>query len=165
MFAIHKHLEGFKATPLALRCQFSFGFFLVFVSVLHQIMVTLSWLAGTPFRGQSPQVRTARACMHESENTWDHMQTQACTLRHLTCTKPHTQEGKPDAYTNTHTSTHIQSPLASCLPTVHLINPCEPDKAGEGTQQPLNTEAGCIRQLRVPVNCIYTLRSRTLSQK
>lgn len=40
---------------------------------------------------------------------------------------------------------------------------CEPDKAGEGTQQPLNTEAGCIRQLRVPVNCIYTLKSSALN--
>lgn len=34
----------------------------------------------------------------------------------------HARRGKPAAHT--HTSTHFQSPPASCLPTLHLINPC-----------------------------------------
>lgn len=121
---------GFKASRSALRCHFSafspsFVFSLMFVPVLLQIMVTLSWLAGTPFRGQSPWVRTTCACMH----IWarEHMGSYANTDISHTPTlhiHTHTRQGKPDAYTNTHTSTHFQSPPTSCLPTLHLINPC-----------------------------------------
>ncbi|TNN00757.1 hypothetical protein fugu_012003 [Takifugu bimaculatus] len=98
---------------------------------------------------------------HLSKGT--HMQTQTCTLRHLTCTKLHTQEGKPYVYTHKHSHPKSSSVMPS-QPT--LDKPlCEPAKAGEGTQQPLNAEAGCIRQLRVPINCIYTLQSSALNPK
>lgn len=44
------------------------------------------------------------------------------------------------------------------MPSHHTLDKplCEPDKAGEGTQQPLNTGAGCIRKLSVPEDCIHS---------
>lgn len=95
----------------------------------------------------------------------NHVQTQACALgrrlilRSIPFSGIGAQRGKPAVQTHRHThkSTHFQSPPASCLPTLHLIKPlCEPDKAGEGTQQPLNTGAGCIRRLSIPVDCSHT---------
>lgn len=130
-------------------------------------MVTLSWLAGTPFRGQSPRVRTTHACMH----IWarEHMGLYANTETHTETSHTHADP----AHTRTHgranlmhAQIHTQALASSSVMPSHptLDRPsCEPDKAGEGTQQPLDAGAGCIRQLRVPVNCIYPLKRSALN--
>lgn len=123
--------KGSKQSPLLSGANFLlssphlFSFSCLSQFCIRSWLLSADWLAHLSEDKVHKWGQRAHACASESGNTWDHMQTQACTLRHLTCTKPHTQEGEPDAYTNTHThtSTHIQSPLASCLPTVHLINP------------------------------------------
>ncbi len=152
IFAVYKHLEhGSKrhtphsgatflhsSLPLILSCSPLFSLS-VFVPVLTPrpasdlIFLSLSWLAGTPFRGQSPWVREQKktqACARigAQVNTCNHTQTQACALgcRLILHTNQYTDEytHREANLLHTHTSTHFQSPPASCLPTLHLINPC-----------------------------------------
>lgn len=189
IFAMHKHLEqGSKQqTPHsgATFCPFSHSliFSLIFVPVLTQlpasdlVFLSLSWLAGTPFRGQSPWVRKKKkntrvhAHIGSQVNTCNHMQTQACSLgcRRILNTNRYTDEytRTETGLLRTHTYTHTQNSLpkfSGVMPSQPTLDKplCEPDKAGEGTQQPLNTGAGCIRQLSVPLDCIHTLNCRVL---
>lgn len=172
LFAMHKHLEhgskryfrqagaiffpfllftGLWPPPLSPSSPpsvFPLFFGRVFFSRRHllQIVLSLSWLAGTPLGGgQSPPEWEENTHMHAHLRRWTHVikRKHGHAQRHITHTHTHaTQEGADEG-------THFQSPPASGLPTLHLINPLwEPDKAGEGTQQPLNTWAGCIRRVR-----------------
>lgn len=140
--------KGFKASRSIPQCHFSALSPRVFSLVLSQFcfrswLLSADWLAHLLVDKVPEWGQHAHAYTPERGSTWDHMQTQTCTLRHLTHNKMHTcmhahtqthkwihththiqKEGGADAYTNTHTSTHFQSPPASCLPTPHLINPC-----------------------------------------
>lgn len=150
--------KGFKTTCIDLRCHFSavslpnLCLFWVFPSSAsdHGYSQVTGW--HTFQRTKSPSEDNTRFHAHLSKGT--HMQTQTCALSHLTCTKLHT-----------HKHSHPKS--SSVMPSKPTLDKplCEPDKAGEGTQQPLNAEADCIRQLRVPINCIYTLQSSALNPK
>ena len=105
------------------------------------------------------------ACTSEQVNTCNHMQTQACAMgwAHLTKKKNDAQAathaGRQTCCSHAHTHTHKRShPKSSSVMRSHstLDKPlCEPDKAGEGTQQPLNTGVGCIRQLTVPADAAH----------
>lgn len=66
---------------LSFSCLLSLVFSLVFAPVLTRppasdlVFLSLSWLASTPFRGQSPRVRKEKkthACTHTSEHKWTH---------------------------------------------------------------------------------------------
>lgn len=124
MLIIHRHLEnGSKQPALVSGATFllspspicvSFGFFQFSI---RSWLLSGDWLAHLS-ADKVPEDNT-RIHAHLSKGT--HMQTQTCTVRHLTCTKLHTQEGKPYVYT--HTSSRIQSPPALGLPNLHLINP------------------------------------------
>ena len=144
--------------------------------------LSLSWLHGTPFRVQSPPdwgKRWKHMRARTLERKWTHVIIckHKCTLGcgdtdtiwyTDECMHPERQR----AHTHTHTHTHIyihthkhSPPKSSSVMPSHptLDKPlCEPDKAGEGTQQPLNTGAGCIRQLGVPADCIHTRNWRVL---
>lgn len=117
--------KGFKTTCTGLRCHFSavslphLCLFWDFPSSVsdHGYSQVTGW--HTFQRTKSPS--EDNTCIHAHLSKGTHMQTQTCTLRHLTCTKLHTKKGKPYVYT--HTSIRIQSPRALCLPNLHLISP------------------------------------------
>ncbi len=122
------------------------------------------------------------ACMHigAQVNTCNHVQTRACApgCRHILHTDRYTDEctrteakllqththTRARAHTHTHTRAHTLPKSSSVMPSHPTLDKplCEPDKAGEGTQQPLNTGAGCIRQLSVPLDSIHTLNCGAL---
>lgn len=118
--------------------------------------------------------RTKSLSEKTEENTRVHKGTHViiCKHRHAHWDAD-TSYAQPNTQMNTRTErqtccihTHKQTlpKSSSVMPSHHTLDKplCEPDKAGEGTQQPLNTGAGCIRQLSVPVDCIHTLHYRVL---
>lgn len=134
--------------------------------------LSADWLAHLPedkVPGRENRRKHTRARTRATQaNTCNHVQTQACALgaADTSYAQPpmhrgiHARRGRPAAHTHKHTLPKSSSVMPS-HPT--LDKPlCEPDKAGEGTQQPLNTGAGCIRQLSVPVRRIPTLNCRAL---
>ena len=131
---------------------------------------------------KSPRLRKemkthARTHIGVQVNTCNHMQTQVHAgmwghrhnLIHRWMYAPR-EAARTHTHTHTHTHiyihTHEHSPpkSSSVMPSHPTLDKplCEPDKAGEGTQQPLNTGAGCIRQLGVPADCIHTRNWRVL---
>lgn len=100
--------------------------------------------------------------VHQSLTAYIHVTT--CKRKHVHC------EADTSTLTlmNTHTGRKAAFPHKHSLPKSSTVIPshhtldkpfCEPDKAGEGTQQPLNTQAGCIRQLNVPVDKHYMTKT------
>lgn len=132
MLVIHIHLEKGSKPPLLVSGATFLLSSLVSLLCLSQFCIR-SWLLSADWLAHPSEDKVlkwgqhANACTSEQGNTWDHMQTQTCTLKNLTCTKLHahtdTHRRANLTCTQIHTSTHIQSPAVLCLPNLHLINP------------------------------------------
>lgn len=77
--------------PRSCLSQFCFGSWLL----------SADWLAHLPEDKVPEWGQHAHACTSKPGSTWDHMQTQTCTLRHLAHTNP--------THTHTHTAVQIWS--------------------------------------------------------
>lgn len=107
----------------------------------------------------------ARTHMGTQVHACNLMQTHGCAMgcRHNLHTHQYTSECMHKE-ANLHTHKHTLPKSSSVMPSHPTLDKplCEPDKAGEGTQQPLNTGAGCISKLSVPADRIHILNCRAL---
>lgn len=166
IFAIYKHLEQGSKLQTALRRHIFFTFALI----SNSLRLTLVFFRLCPssntmacFRSCFPLPLSQLTGWHTYQRTKSPSETTyACAseLKRIWHANTNTRTGMPThQYTHTASprtvSTRFQSRPPSCLRTVHLINSCVSLTKQKRVLSSLNTQAGYIRLLNVPVDPHY----------
>lgn len=169
IFAIYKHLEQGSKLQTALRRHIFFTFALISNSLrLALVFFRLCPSSNTTacFRSCFPLPLSQLTGWHTYQRTKSPSEaTYACAseLKRIWHANTNTRTGMPThQYTHAASprtvSTRFQSRPPSCLRTVHLINSCVRLTKQKRVLSSLNTQAGYIRLLSVPVDPTIWLR-------